>query len=81
MGHIIERIQHGQGTAHDVELLDSVADRAPITANRTLAALRKLGNWAVNRDILETSFCSGVKAPSPERSRARVLCDDEICLL
>ena len=61
-----------------IDLIDEIADRAPISANRTLAALPKLGNWAVSRDILEISFCAGVKPPSPERSRERVLSDDEL---
>ncbi len=61
-----------------IDLLDEIADRAPITANRTLAALRKLFNWAVARDILEASPCAGVKPPGQERSRDRVLTHDEI---
>lgn len=59
--------------------LDAIVDRAkPIAANRTLAALRKLFNWAVSRDILPASPCAGVKAPAAERSRDRVLNDDEL---
>ena len=61
-----------------ISLLDEISDRAPMVANRTLAALRKLGNWAVSRDIIAISFCAGVQAPADERSRDRVLTDDEI---
>jgi integrase len=62
-----------------IERLDAIVDRgAPIAANRTLAALRRLFNWTVERGLLEVSPCSAVKAPSPEISRDRVLSDDEV---
>ncbi|WP_338827621.1 tyrosine-type recombinase/integrase [Bradyrhizobium sp. 27S5] len=64
-----------------VERIEKIADRAPIMANRSLAAIRKLFNWAVARDILPASPCIGVAAPSPERSRDRVLTDDELRLV
>ena len=65
-----------------VELLDAVHDdRGPYAANRTLAAIRKLFNWAVERDIIDGSPCAGVKAPGKERQRDRVLADDEIMTL
>src|SRR5262249_35009263 len=44
-------------------------------------AIRKLCNWAVSRDILQSSPCAGVAAPSPEKSRDRVLTDDELRLV
>ena len=67
----------GQADVHD--LLDKIIDRgAPISANRTLAALRRMCSWAVERDIIEVSPCDGVKAPSAAVSRDRVLSDDEL---
>ena len=70
-------------TRRDVlDLLDRVVDSGkPIAANRTLAALRKMFNWAVARDILTSAPCAGVKPPTPERSRDRVLSDDELKLI
>ncbi len=70
-------------TRRDVlDLLDRVVDKGtPIAANRTLAAIRKMFNWAVARDILTASPCVGVKPPTPERSRDRVLSDDELKLI
>ena len=60
--------------------LDAIIDRgAPTVANRTLAALRKLFNWAVSRDLLEANPCAGVKAPTAEVSRDRVLSEEELC--
>ena len=55
--------------------------RRPIAANRALAAVRKLFNWCVARDILSASPCAGVKPPTAERSRDRVLSDDELRLV
>jgi integrase len=67
-------------TKRDVlDLLDGVVDRGGgLTANRVLAAIRKLFNWAVDRGIIETSPAAGVRAPLPEQSRDRVLSDDEL---
>ena len=67
-------------TRRDVlDLLDRIVDNGtPIAANRTLSAVRKMFNFAVSRDILAASPCSGVKPPSAERSRDRVLSDTEL---
>jgi integrase len=70
-------------TRRDVlAVLDRVVDGgAPIAANRVLAAVRKFFNWCVARDILAASPCAGVKPPSAERARDRVLSDDELRLV
>lgn len=70
----------GDVTRRDVlEMLDAIVDRgAPTMANRTLAAVRKLFNWAVSRDILAAAPTAGVKPPGDEKSRERVLSDDEL---
>lgn len=65
-----------------IALLDQIAsDGAPISANRTLAALRRMFNWCVERDLLAISPCDRVKAPTPESSRDRVLSDNELTLV
>lgn len=61
-----------------VALLDDIADRAPIMANRVLAVLRKFYKWALSRDMVQTSPCEGIAPPSAERSRDRVLSDVEL---
>jgi len=62
-----------------LDLLDAIVERgAAVQANRVLAAVRKLFNWAASRDIIAASPAAGVKAPSPEASRDRVLTDDEL---
>jgi Arm DNA-binding domain len=48
-----------------VERLEQIADDAPIMANRAFAALRKMMNWAVGRDVLGASPCTGVQMPCP----------------
>jgi integrase len=70
-------------TRRDVlDILDRVVDAgAPIAANRVLAAVRKLFNWCVARDIIAASPCSGVKPPTAERARDRVLSNDELRLV
>ncbi len=64
-----------------IDLCDSIADRGtPYMANRVLAAVRKMFNWAVARDVLQGSPCIGVKPPAQERARDRTLTDDEIAI-
>lgn len=67
-------------TRQDVaSLLDGIVDRgAGIQANRTLAVVRKMFNFAVARGIVDMSPCMGVSAPAPENRRDRVLTADEI---
>jgi integrase len=64
-----------------ITLLDKLVDRgAPIQANRTLACVRKMFNFAVSRDIVTASPCTQITAPSTENRRDRVLSVSEICL-
>ena len=63
-------------------LLDAIVERpAPITANRTLAWLHTLFNWVVERGILNTNPCIGIRPPADETARDRVLSDDELAAL
>jgi integrase len=64
----------------DVEaLLDTIADRgAEVQANRTLARLRTLFNWAVEKDHLTASPVVRMKPRVKEHPRDRALSDDEI---
>jgi integrase len=67
------------GRADVIELLDRIADRGSgIAANRTLAVLKKLGSWSVERGLIATSPFTAIRAPSVEQSRDRVLDDDEL---
>jgi integrase len=65
-----------------IDMLDGIVDRgAPFTANRALAVLTRLGNWAVEREIITASPFDRIKPPAVETSRERVLSDDEIKLV
>jgi integrase len=65
-----------------IELLDGIVDAGtPVAANRTLAALSKLFNWATDRGVIDANPCVRIKAPAAETSRDRVLSDDELRLL
>jgi integrase len=70
-------------TSRDVHfLLDGIVDRgAPIVANRTLAVIRKMCSWAIERGALVHSPCAGIKPPSRAVSRDRVLSADELRLV
>lgn len=70
-------------TKRDVlRLLDKIVDRgAPIMANRVRALLSKFFAWCVERDIIEFSPMTSIKPPSKEKTRERVLSDDEIALV
>jgi integrase len=62
-----------------VDLIDGLVARGvEVQANRTLARLRALFNWAVEKDRLPASPADRVKPPTKERSRDRALADDEI---
>jgi integrase len=62
-----------------IRLLDNIVDRgAPIMANRTLAVVRKMFNFAVARDIVHSSPCTVIQTPSREQRRDRVLSAEEI---
>jgi integrase len=57
---------------------DMVDDGTPIHANRNLAVVRKLFNWAVERGVMDMNPCYGLKAPSKEKQRTRFLSMTEI---
>jgi integrase len=61
-----------------IERLDAIADRAPVRANRVLAWTRRLFGWAMERDIIPASPVAGIRAPTREVARDRVLEPDEL---
>ena len=66
-------------TRRDVRaLIEDIAERAPIMANRTLALVSKMLNFAIDHDWIDANPAARVDKPSPEVSRDRVLDDDEI---
>lgn len=62
-----------------IALLDAIVERgAPIQANRTLACVRKMFNWAVKRDLLDASPSVQIDRPADENIRDRALSDEEV---
>ena len=70
-------------TRRDVrDLVEAIAERgSPISANRCLALIRKMLNFAIQRDWIDANPASLIQKPGTEQSRARVLTDDEIRLV
>jgi len=58
--------------------LEALADRVPAQANRTLALLRTVFNFAVSRDMIPASPCARIERPARDHARDRVLTPDEI---
>ena len=60
------------------DLLAGIKSRAPTSANRTLAYLRKMMSWAVEHEIIDVLPCADIHAVAKELKRDRILTDDEI---
>lgn len=76
---------HGQRDIREIrradviELMDGAIERgSAYQANRILSHVRKLLNWCLERGIIEATPIAGLKAPTREQSRDRVLDDDEV---
>lgn len=66
-------------TRRDVRLLvEKMAERTPILANRTVAAISKLFKFALDDDLITASPAVGIGKPAPEHARDRVLTPDEL---
>lgn len=65
-------------TRRDVlTVIDAIAIRAPVQANRTLATLRAVYNWAMSRDMVAANPTHGIKKSS-EAPRERTLSAAEL---
>jgi integrase len=60
------------------DLLDGLAEKTPIMANRVLACLRKVFNWGLGRELIDANPCAGIERPAAEHQRDRVLNPEEI---
>ena len=61
------------------DVLDKIiANGTPIMANRAHGAIGTLFGWAVEQEIIAASPTLGLKAPAVEKSRDRILSDDEL---
>lgn len=65
-----------------LEIMDAaIARGSTYQANRIHSSIRKLFNWCIERGIVEASPIIGLKSPTKEESRDRVLDDTEISRL
>jgi integrase len=65
-----------------LEIMDgAIARGSTYQANRIHSNIRKLFNWCIERGIVEASPIIGLKSPTKEESRDRVLDDEEIARL
>ena len=64
---------------HIIAVLDRVENRGSMTScNRTLAVLSKMFGFALERDVIEHFPVYGIKKRGVEKSRDRIISDDEI---
>jgi integrase len=82
-GGLVQRFQHRKIDTirrdEIIAVLDDIVDRgAPYAANRSLATVRKLFNWALPRYRLAENPCRGISPPGEECSRDRTLTDAEL---
>ena len=59
-------------------LLDDIAERAPVHANRVQANLSAFLNWCLDREYITANVVHRMKHRTPEKSRQRVLSEDEL---
>lgn len=57
---------------------EALAAKKPVVANRSFAIMRRIFEWALSRDLVESTPFSGIHKPAQETARERVLSDDEI---
>lgn len=57
---------------------ESLASTKPVVANRAFAVMRRIFEWALSRDMVQSMPFSGIHKPTRETARDRVLSDDEI---
>jgi integrase len=64
--------------AHVRGMVREIEATYPVAANRALARLNAVLNWAVAEDLIEANPAAGVKRPTRETPADRILDDDEL---
>lgn len=68
-------------TRRDVrELITVIKARGPVMARNSLAVIKKMFNWSLSEDLVETNPAHGITPPPPAEPRTRVLTEEEIKL-
>lgn len=60
------------------EWSERLAAEKPVVANRAFSVMRRCYEWALSRDVVQTSPFVGIHKPATELARDRVLSDTEI---
>jgi integrase len=77
--HVGSRSVHSISKRDVIDVVNAVVDRgSPVAANKSLKVVKSFFNWCVGRAIVERSPCEGIRAPTVERARDRVLTDTEL---
>jgi integrase len=77
--HVGSRSIHSISKRDVIDLVKAVVDRgSPVAANKSLKVVKSFFNWCVGRAIVERSPCEGIRVPTVERARDRVLTDREL---
>jgi integrase len=58
--------------------LEAIVARGPILANRVLACIRKILNFGLDREWIDSNVAAKMARPAAEQSRSRVLTADEL---
>ena len=64
--------------AHVREAVREIGQDHPVAANRVLARLRAVLNWAMAEDLIEVNVAAGIKRPTREKPIDRILSDAEL---
>ncbi len=75
---LLDAVMDGGTVAKDADGTRRKLPGGPIIANRTLAAVRALFNWALRRGMIDATPAALVEAPGEETARVRVLTGEEI---
>lgn len=60
------------------DLVTEIAKDAPILANRCLAAIKAMFNWAIRKEMIDANPAALVERPGVEQARERVLTAEEL---
>jgi site-specific recombinase XerC len=70
---------HSIRKADVIALVSAVVERgAPVAANKVIKVTGSFFAWCVGKALLERSPCEGVRPPTREVTRDRVLSDEEL---
>jgi integrase len=80
--HVGSRSVHSISKRDVIDLVNAVVDRgSPVAANKSLKVIKSFFNWCVGRAIVERSPCEGIRVPTIERARDRLLTDRELAAI